>query len=116
MKVYLITLTGQGDTDVRVVDQETWDWVTSNDPGQAHGEAGKSGWVDTLVPASQIKKQKADKYGSKVHLTSGSWQNDRMMAAYPADGYENYDALRDALKAVKAKGDEIEDTVEGDIY
>ena len=111
--VYLIVLAGQGDTDVRVVDKETFEWVTSKNPGQpgAHPPINNQ-WIDTLVPDSQLAKRN----GEPVRLTTGSWWNDRMLAAECFAPYDGYASLRDALKAVKANGDEIEDTVEGMIY
>jgi len=40
-----------------------------------------------------------------------------MLAAYAMPEYDAaYDRLADALKAVKNRGDEVEDTVEGEIY
>jgi hypothetical protein len=114
MKVYLIVLQGQGDTDVRVVDKETFDWVTSTNPGML-AEAKGNAWIDSRVPEYQQKKREEDGLGS-LELTTGSWWNDRMLAAYSIHGYKEYSSLRDALKAVKAKGDEIEDTTEGMIY
>lgn len=117
--VYLIVLTGQGDVEVKVVDKETFDWVTSTNPGRREiGDARGSSWIDALVPESQKPKilKEYGREGREVRLTSGSWQNDRMISARPADGYESYDRLADALKAVKKAGDEVEDTVEGCIY
>lgn len=121
MKVWMIVLKGQGDTDVKIVDEATFKWVTSEDMGKPEGTTS-NGWLDTLVPESQKKLMRAaTTYGKptdEVELTSGSWWNDRMLAACGLPGYEgeNMWSLRDALRIVKRRGDEIEDTVEGEIY
>ena len=116
MKVYLIVLRGQGDTDVRVVDEETFKWVTSEEPGAPHGAA--SGWIDPLVPEYQKQRLQSEEPSRwPLQITRGSWWNDRMLAAYAMPEYDAaYDRLADALKAVKNRGDEVEDTVEGEIY
>jgi len=85
-KCWLITLEGQGDVEIRVVDKETFDWVTKGTP-----------------TAEEMK--------------SSSWENDRMLACETlADFPDYFDHLGTALKAIKAKDYEVEDTVDGYIY
>lgn len=118
MKAYIIMLQGQGDVDVRVVDAETFAWVTSRDMGKPVGAEGNA-WVDQLVPPSQLQKRlRDDDAPGELQITSGSWYNDRMLAAYNADGYDRdgYGSLRDAMRAIQKRGDEFEDSVEGMIY
>jgi len=119
MNVYLVTLEGGGDRYIKVVDQETYDWITSDDMGRPEGEDNSSSWEDQLVPASQIakmKKQRGEDY-EPVSITSGSWDNDRAIAALSADGYDDdYDSIKEALRDIKKKGDEMEDEYHGCMY
>ncbi len=86
--------------------------------GRPKGTNGSS-WEDQLVPASQIekmKKEQGDDY-EPVTITSGSWDNDRAVAALSADGYEStYDTIKEVLRDIKEKGDEMEDEYHGCIY
>lgn len=119
MKVYMIVLVGQGDTDVRIVDEATFDWVSSKDMGKPKGHPeNKNSWADQLVPEAQKALRATDGQEEDVCLTSGSWWNDRMLAALSLERYanENMWSIRDANKAVKKHGDEVEDTIEGMIY
>lgn len=116
--VYLLLLEGQGDLVVTVVDKETFDWVTSDDLGRRPEDAGRTHWDDQLVPASQIAKMKADEGEAyqPVWITIGSWDNDRALAAKPADGYKQYSRVTDAMKAIKKRGDKLVDEFAGCIY
>lgn len=118
-KVYLVTLEGGGDLYVKVVDQETFDWITSDDPGIPEAESddddGVTLWEDQTVPPSQVAKLKA--IGDyPVEITSGSWENDRAIAAQPADGYDTYDTVAEALKAIRRNKAELEDEYHGGMY
>jgi hypothetical protein len=119
-KVYLLILSGQGDTQVKIVEEETFKWVTSPDDGRSAEEtlAHINSWEDKNVPASQIalmKKILGDEY-EPVRLGGGSWTNDRALAAQPIEGYPDCWSIIDSLRAAKAKGDEVEDTYEGYLY
>jgi hypothetical protein len=146
MNVYLVILSGGGDTYIKVVDQETYNWICSDDPGippelvdtgeeyEVFGttyKRGPSSWVDQLVPASQIAKMEAEhkKYIAKwtignaksdafhpLQLSRGSWDNDRAIAACPADGYKTYSTVTEATKAIKKHGDVLEDEYQGCMY
>ncbi len=115
MNVYLLVLTGQGDTEIRVVDQETWDWIFGPS-GQPEGE---SGWEDPHVPAYQRRKSREEEgEENDFYLTSGSWQNDRALHAYSSERYdaETFDGIKDVLKVIKKKGDTIAEEFHGCIY
>ena len=125
MNVYLVLLEGGGDLDVKVVDEETFAWITS--PTMPEGLTSSSSIEDPEVPPSQINKRAAqDKldaddasWGIKpapVRITRGSWDNDRALQALSADGYDMYSEVREAFAAVKLKGDEIVDEYHGCIY
>lgn len=119
LKMYLIILTGQGDTEIKIVDQETWDWITSADNGRNPNLPENTlSWDDLLVPQSQLKKILDNSEGYHPHLTKGSWENDRAMWACNADGYSEgyYDSVKDAMKAIKKNGHKFEDEYYGCIY
>ena len=125
MNVYLVLLEGGGDLEAKIVDEETFAWITS--PTMPEGLNRSSSIEDPEVPPSQINKRVAHdaldaddaSWGIKtepVRLTRGSWDNDRALQAFSADGYEVYLEARDAFAAVKSKGDEIVDEYHGCIY
>jgi len=125
MNVYLVLLEGGGDLEAKIVDEETFAWITS--PTMPEGLNQASSIEDPEVPPSQINKRAAHdaldaddaSWGIKtepVRITRGSWDNDRALQAFSADGYETYLEARDAFAAVKAKGDEIVDEYHGCIY
>lgn len=101
-KVYLIRLTGQGDIDEKFVDEEAWNWITSNDMGQSPEDVGEYSWEDQLVPDSIRKLIESAYDGEEVMITSGSWDNDRalMCPENVAIDKSKLDrgALRDSLK------------------
>ena len=57
MNVYLVLLEGGGDLDVKVVDEETFAWITS--PTMPEGLTSSSSIEDPEVPPSQINKRAA---------------------------------------------------------
>jgi len=138
MKVYLVVLSGGGDTYRKVVDEETFNWICSDDPGKPADGKGcdEYSWPDQLVPPSQAAKMKAaheeyqKQYGDPINdpdeeddgewplrLSSGSWENDRAIAAREAEGYlDDYFSYKEVMQAIKAHGDELEDEYEGYMY
>lgn len=115
MNIYLITLEGQGDIYIKPVDEETFNWVTSNDEGRPAGAENESGWEDQLVPASQRTKMEAA--GDwPVEITLGSYDNDRALFAHPSGDYDTYYTLKEAFKAIRQHGDEVVDEYHGYIY
>lgn len=107
--LYLLTMSGQGDTDIKIVDKETWDWIFSDFTGD--GE-------DPNVPQSQIKLR-SEQYDDEdiVSITSGSYENDRALQCCSVKPYKySYDSARQALSAVKKNGDKIVDEWTGYIY
>jgi hypothetical protein len=85
-KVYLIRLQGGGDVDEKFVDEEAWNWIISNDMGQAPEDVGKGSWIDQNVPDSVMEALRKEYLayglhpgGATVPLTIGSWENDRAL-------------------------------------
>lgn len=129
MNVYLLVLTGQGDTEIKVVDKETWGWIFGP---SGRPETGKSGWDDPFVPAYQREKILADRRENEgpsdeddeegdrdvIRITSGSWQNDRALLAYSSERYkaETYYSIESAMRAITNLGDAIVEEFDGYIY
>lgn len=119
MNIYLLILSGQGDLEIKVVDKETYEWVTSSDLGRPQGYVNKYSWEDQLVPASQIAKRKEDQGEDyyPVSLSFGSWDNDRAIAAMPIDGYaHHYSSVLALIEQINHRGDYIADEYVGCIY
>ena len=96
-KAYIVKLTdGSNDITVKLIDQETWDWIMLNDPGKPenntkiikkfgifNSEVENSSWDDRLCPdniRARIYKINTP-YMKEIRLTSGSWDNDRAILA-----------------------------------
>jgi hypothetical protein len=118
MDVYLISLSGQGDQDYKVVDKETFDWICSSNKGKPKGEEKESGWYDTTVPQSQIEllNQDGDANDSQVYLTSGSYQNDRALFCASLPQYDSIYSIKELMSKLKENGDTLVDEWEGYIY
>ena len=74
-KLYLISLSGQGDHQLTLVDEETWNWIGSAWPFKR----GSTGGADPSIPANV--KARLDPIDGDVYITSGSWENDRAIRA-----------------------------------
>lgn len=106
--MYIIALSGQGDTYVKVVDKTTYDWIV----GPVGTESNSKGeWKDTLCPQVQL-----DLMRSAPMITSGSWENDRALSCESTDGYEQYSSITAAVKAIKKKRHKLAGDYEGFIY
>lgn len=90
-KRYLVILQGQGDTDIKLVTQETWDWIDSPYTGKAE-----------VIPETK----------TKMTPTSGSYDNDRALRASGVP----FERTRDAYKWALENSVEIVDEYIGYIY
>lgn len=116
-KMYLIVLNGGGDTSVTIVNEAVWDWIgLPYDPESAVGDAGEYAYYEKVPEAVLLEAEKQDcepfSDGVELHITSGSWENDRALAA---PGIAFWD-LAEALQYLKEENIVIEDTFEGCIY
>lgn len=116
MKCYLVTLQGQGNTECRIVDEESWNWLCS-DSGKPSEDA--TYWDDPNVPSAVVERRKVAGLEEPIEITSGSWENDRALQcpAIIIDGNEMlFWSVADAIKAAKEHGMDIEKSYEGCIY
>lgn len=82
MNLYLLTYTGPGDTEFKLVDKIAWDYIFSPAPDFPDGEyVVKENPPPSVVEC--IKRSYGDdmeEYLEQVQATTGSWQNDRALA------------------------------------
>lgn len=87
MQVYIVHLAGQGDTEIKFVDKETWEWINSSNLGQSNEDKGKTSWCDVSCPESirkpMIEEGIIDNINEFPVITIGSLQNDRALLAPP---------------------------------
>lgn len=89
---HLVVLNGGGDTYVGLITPEQWTWIHSDRPRT----------VDLTW------KENDPEGNLPVKVSSGSYENDRAMAAIFGDGEDNerstFDSVTDALEHAKAQG------------
>lgn len=107
IKKYLIVLTGQGDTFVRLVPPAAKDWIESPYPGA--GEGGNEAIPDAVKEGHEDEYDEED---GDVFVSSGSGDNDRAMAI---QGIE-FDSITEAHKYTKKHKIDIVGDFNGYIY
>jgi hypothetical protein len=111
--VYVLHLSGQGDTYIKLVDQETWDWIFNpwNPPDPA-----ASSYDDSTVPPAVLKRMKdmGDEF-VLPNITRGSYENDRALQVAGVFGETFFD-LADAMHYIKKHDLNVLASWEGCIY
>jgi hypothetical protein len=108
-KLNMIVLTGQGDTDVMLVDDEIMDWVESDYPlEEGYGK-------DPNVPASVRASMEAADPGCEISIGLRSFNNDRALYIGSAAVHQSY-SLSDTMKYIRENDIEITRDWEGYIY
>lgn len=119
MDKYLIVLQGQGDFYAFFIDEDTYEWATTEDitPPQAI--------IDAYI---QLETDIALRYGNgapppnelealkELKGSSGSWDNDRMLMMSNLSGTQIYYSFMEASKAASALGYTIINEYHGYIY
>ena len=105
-KMFLISLSGQGDTDLKLVTQEVWDWVLTPFNGKG------SGYTETVPKAVQEEMMKHNGEVYEVNVTIGSYENDRALQA-PGVSFRTHKEL---IEYVKKNSVEIVEEFDGYIY
>ena len=101
--VYLIVCQGQGDIDVGLVNEETWNWILSD-------YNSNSGSYSEIVPQTIVDTY--PKGQTKVTITRGSYENDRALQC-PKLGF---DSVKSAMNYVKQNNCNLVDEFHGYIY
>lgn len=124
-QLYLISLSGGGDDQKKLVDKETWDWI--NSPRPNFGDTNSFYELDT-IPASTrerlVKQHDENKWEGDgdfdgVMVTTGSCENDRALAApgIEIDGEEaSFYSYKELRTFCKKHDVEIVDEFSGCIY
>lgn len=94
---YLITLTGQGDTNIVIVNKDEWDFINDAKP----------------LPY-KIKKELKEWYQDCLENVGGSTDNDR--ALFMTCVKKIYHNIKDAMEYIKENDIEIVDGFNGCIY
>lgn len=117
---YLIVLEGQGDVEVKLVDQEVWDWINRDDSverAQARADGSYCWDEKSIAPNSVVDAWPEDE---RILITTGSSHNDRMLMtpekACLFSEYGGTEVEEEAQEWARKNGYEIMDTVEGCIY
>lgn len=109
-KQYLLVLSGGGDTVVKLVPQAVWDWV------QADYGSAESSYAEPVPPAvvdlARTHGVEGHFKGGTLHVSRGSAENDRAIAA-PGP---TFDDVADAVKYAKTHKVSIEETFNGYLY
>lgn len=122
MKAYCINLNGMGDTEIKLVSEEVFKWITSP---SGRPSDNTSIWIDKTTPQEVIDYHNKDGGVHRfietdgIEITSGSWSNDRALQASPLtiNGEEAmFFSLQSILEFCKKYDIEIIDTYEGSIY
>jgi hypothetical protein len=107
-KLYALVLTGQGDTEIKLVDKDMWDWIDSAQP--------KAPVPDNILV--QLRKHHEDEK-FVPHISRSTAVNDAALMAAPVeiDGAEAmFFSIRDFNKFVRKYDIEIVEEFEGCIY
>ena len=110
-KMYVLNMFGDGDIDIRIVDEETWDWIGSLDETiPVNITERECEWRDSM-------DQTSDFHSPTMHPST----NDRALAMPPCkhpDGtWMVFGSLKEYVKFLQAHPDVIiEDEYEGMIY
>ncbi|MBK9497458.1 MAG: hypothetical protein IPO08_23630 [Xanthomonadales bacterium] len=108
--VYLIVLTGQGDTYIKVVERSVFQWLHKIPKNKTD-----SSWLDEDVP-ERIQDTLAVTGRTGIRLTSGSWENDRALHAISVPPYTTYYTLLSAYKAIDRHRGRIVREYHGQVY
>lgn len=127
--MYLVVLQGQGDTYIKIVDKEIFDWINKD----IDKETLKNGFsIDKSCPISvrlnkwQLEKEYLKKECNSFNdfypiVTRGSYNNDKAMFTTGIINKETdkeliFYSISDALKYIKNNNINIVNTYEGMVY
>jgi hypothetical protein len=112
---YVVYLSGQGDVDIRIVDQATWDWINSPVPSN-YRNLGH--WEETIPSRPQDAEEfdPDDEFADPIvaTITCGSYENDRAINCYAIS--QGYETRTEAKAHLKKLGYTFGDTYMGCIY
>ena len=119
---YLLILTGQGDTEIKVVDEETYNWIVSTELGKSEQDKGKLYWNDISCPPEVRKaiiETEEEGEGFSISIGINSYSNDRALFApcIKVNGNEmRFSTVVDVYNWAVRNGYTIIDEYQGYIY
>ena len=112
LKLYSLTLSGQGDTDIKFVEKDSWDWIT----------ALMKDWK-TPCPESvleKIKEEQGEMFDGAPNITRSTAHNDAALQVpaykYGKDLYASFYNAKKAFDFVKEYNVEVIESYNGYIY
>ena len=111
-RVYVITLSGQGDIYIKLVDKETWDWIFSP---WAPPKKNDVAYVDTTCPPKVLARMVAEDEEAEPYITRGSYENDRALRVEPVYG-PTFFSVVEAMNYPSKNKLKIIDSWEGYVY
>lgn len=113
-KCYLIHLAGQGDTEIKIVNKATWDWIVGEGEAPPHQvesyikSCRKYGSGYTPIPTTA----EASEY--LKFANSGSCDNDKALEC-EAD-FKRFASIKSAMQYISKHGLKVVDEYEGCLY
>jgi hypothetical protein len=105
-------MTGQGDTYIKIVDKETWDWIFSP---WAPPTLNCSNYNDNTCPNAVLVRMRKDDPDADAFITRGTWENDRALLVQPVYG-DLFFSVSDAMNYAMKHKFNIVESWEGCIY
>ena len=126
MEVNILILTGQGDTDFKIVNDEIFRWVVSDFP---HEQLPNGSGVDPFIPqivtdgliaqaiddAERFGQQNVDDY-TQIQIGQRSYCNDRALNVPNVACVERFSDMISAINYCVENELKIKDSMEGYIY
>ncbi len=113
MKLYMLTLAGQGDLHIKFIEKETWDWMWAVERDRAQP-------MPPVVAIAYQKQIGIFNEGELPSITPGSAVNDAALqcpvAVYGSGQEADFFDMKEALAFIKNHNVEVVDTFEGCIY
>lgn len=108
-KCYLILLAGQGDTDIKIVNKDTWDWIMGDGEVPPHQ-------VEAFIKSCHENESEViTEEAAREYLnSSGSCDNDKALKC-KAD-FEEFTSMKSAMQYIYKHDLEVVDEYEGYIY
>lgn len=104
--VYLLLCEGQGDIDVGIVNEETWNWIFSP------YASSKNSYKEN-IPTSICEAYPQTTYSvNNVNLSIGSYENDRVLQGPKF----SFNSVKEAMSFIKKNNCNLVDEFHGDIY
>lgn len=121
MDKYVITLTGQGDTDVVFVDEDVWEWI--HDRSLPMPQSVREGLLrEARAPDAVFKDQYAKMTDADIIAESAdqegelSWGNDRALCTVATAGSASFDNIGAAMNWASENNVKVKKSYEGFIY